>query len=127
MTLAAGRLRQWVMLQKPIYQQDPDTGDMVPTWVDVADVWAALEPLSAREFVASQALQSQVSARITIRYRSDVDATWRILYMEKVYNIEGVLSDKDSGMEYLTLPVSEGVHDIVVELDSNSDPIEQGP
>jgi len=28
---------------------------------------------------------------------------------DQYYNIEGVLSDKDSGLEYITLPCSEGV------------------
>lgn len=50
-------------------------------------------------------------ARITIRYRQDIDATWRVVHGGKFYNVEGVLADKDSGLEYQTLPVSQGVSD----------------
>lgn len=118
MTLAAGRLRHWILLQRLDYVrdsngdiiQDPNTGATEQEWVDVDNVWAAKEPLSAREFIASQAIQSQVSEKFVIRYRSDVNATWRVVYRGKIYNIEGILSDKDSGFEYLTLPVSEGVN-----------------
>lgn len=35
----------------------------------------------------------------------------RITHRGKVYNIAGVLPDNMSGLEYITLPVSEGVND----------------
>lgn len=73
-------------------------------------MWAAIEPLSAREFVQSAAGQSEVTARITIRTR-DILATDRIAYRGVVYNIRGVLPDKESGLEYITLPVGTGVNE----------------
>lgn len=84
---------------------------LTQAWVEVATVWAAIEPLSAREFVAASSIQSQVMARITIRHRQGIEAKMRILHRGQVYNIEGVLSDKVSGFEYLTLPVSTGVNE----------------
>ena len=106
-----GKLRHRITLQRPGLSQDPQTGEMIPGWQDVATVWASIEPLSAREFIAAQAGQSEVSARVVIRHRDDVDATMRALYRGKLYNIHGVLADPKSGLEYLTLPVSEGVND----------------
>lgn len=110
MSLRAGDLRHRITIQRPIYVQDPATGGMVRGWDDVATVWGRVAPLSVREFVAAQAIASEVTARITIRYRPDVTAKCRILYRGKIYNIRGVLSDPESGLEYLTLPVSEGVN-----------------
>lgn len=107
--LAAGALRHRVTLQKPVYSQDPKTGDAVPAWQDVAKLWANVAPLSAREFEAANADQSKVEARITIRYRADVDNTHRFVFRGMTYNIEGVLPDNQSGLEYLTVIVSEGV------------------
>jgi SPP1 family predicted phage head-tail adaptor len=74
-------------------------------------VWASIEALSAREFIAAQAEDSKVNTRITIRYRSGINAKMRLYHEAKdvYYNIEGVLSDKDSGLEYLTLPCSSGL------------------
>jgi SPP1 family predicted phage head-tail adaptor len=109
MSLDAGLLRHRVTFQSLSRTLD-SAGDTVEEWVDDFTVWASVEPLSAREFVASQAVQSQVTARITIRYRAGIVATQRILFRGKVYNIAGTLADKDSGLEYLTLPVSEGVN-----------------
>lgn len=109
--MRSGKLRHRVALQKPARTRDPLTGGWVDGWADVAPVWASIEPLSAREFIAAQASQSEVTARIVIRHRPDVTAAMRILYRGKVYNIHGVLADPKSGLEYLTLPVSEGVND----------------
>jgi SPP1 family predicted phage head-tail adaptor len=72
-------------------------------------VWAAVEPLSVREFVSSKSEQSEVTARIVIRYRHDVNGQMRFIQGNKIYNIIAPLPDPDSGREYLTLAVSEGV------------------
>ena len=109
--MRSGKLRHKVTIQRPGLTQDPESGEMLPGWADVATVWASVEPLSARDFIAAQAGQSVVVARIVIRYRPDVDAAMRVLYRDKFYNIQGVLGDAKSGLEYLTLPVSEGVND----------------
>lgn len=114
----AGRLRHKVTLQQRQERVDSN-GDVIQDqngqveydWITIATPWAAVEPLSAREFIAAQTTESKVVARITIRHRADIDYSMRILFRGKVYNIEGVLADKDSGLEYLTLPVSQGVND----------------
>jgi SPP1 family predicted phage head-tail adaptor len=107
-----GKLRHRVKLQTRTDAQDPDTGAITQGWSDVATVWASVEPLSAREFIASQATQAKVTARVTIRYRADVVPTMRLVHLkmgtEVLYNVEGVLADKDSGVEYLTLVCSSG-------------------
>jgi SPP1 family predicted phage head-tail adaptor len=109
--MRAGKLRHRVTLQQPGHSQDPQTGEMLPGWQNVATLWASVEPLSAREFIAAQAGQSEITARVTIRYRPGIDATMRILHRGQVYNIHGPLPDPESGRHYLTLPVSMGVND----------------
>lgn len=103
--LKAGELRHRIVLARPIYDQDTN-GDPQYEWLEVATLWAKIAPLSARDFIAAQAEQAKIVARITIRYRADVDAGMHILHNQKVYKIEGVLPDDDSGLEYLTLPCS---------------------
>jgi len=109
--MKAGKLRHKIQIQKKTAAQDNITGAVTYTWSKLADVWASIEPLSAREYIAAQAVQSKVSARITIRHRDDIDATMRIAHGNKIYNIAGVLADPKSGLEYITLPVSEGVNE----------------
>lgn len=124
MPIDSGRLRHRVRIEQEIDQvdsngdtiQDPNTGAVSKEWIEVATVWAAIEPLSAKEFIASQATQSQVVARIVIRQRPGLNAAMRLVHMVNgargaVYNPAGFLADRDSGMEYLTIPVSTGVSD----------------
>jgi SPP1 family predicted phage head-tail adaptor len=110
--MRAGKLRHRVDFQRPSFAQDPVTGEMVKTWVEVwSKVPASVEPLSAREFIAAAATQVEVIVRIGIRRRAGVEATMRIIHRGKIYNIQGVLPDPKSGLDYLTLPCSEGVND----------------
>lgn len=109
--MQAGKLRHRITLQRPGQQQDPVTGEIEQGWLDVATVWASIEHLSAREFIAAQGVQSEISARITMRHRDGIDATMRALHGGDVYNIHGVLPDPLNRRHYLSLPVSKGVND----------------
>lgn len=124
MSLEAGRLRHRVRIEKFDYLrdtngdavQDPNTGEIARDWVEIATVWAAIEPLSAREFIQSQATQSHVKARVVIRQRDDVDAGCRLVHVrtgkpDVIYNPEAFLEDIDSGLEYMTAPCSRDVNE----------------
>lgn len=114
MALAAGRLRHRVTLQRFVSSRDSD-GVLQEGWEDVADLWAAIEPASVRAFIAAGAEQSKVTGQIVIRSRRGVKSSMRMLHRRlgdiSIYNIEGVLADKESGIEYMTLPVSTGVNE----------------
>lgn len=109
--MQAGKLRHRIRFEEPAATQDPLTGEMVTGWQEVATVWGSLEPLSARDFIAAQANQSEITARILIRYRDGITPQMRAVHRGKAYKIHGVLPDPKSGIHYLTLPVSEGVSD----------------
>lgn len=113
-----GRLERWTPLLdsdgKTI--QDPLTGEISYDWVEIARLWMAIEPLSAREFVQSGAVQSMINTRLTIRARANIVPKDRIVHERRnmpdvVYNIVGVLADLDSNLEYMTLPATTGVNE----------------
>lgn len=107
--VASGDLRHKVQLQALTTTQNPVTGEIEQTWSTIAEPWAQVVPMSAREFVAAAAEQSEVRGRIVIRYRGDVDASMRIVYRGKWYGIFGVMEDAESGKEHQTLMTGEGV------------------
>jgi len=109
--MRAGDLRHTVEIQKPVRTQDQNTGEVTTTWSRVAVVAAHVEPFSVRDFMQSQADQSELSARIKVRYRTGITADMRILFRGQVYNIAGVQPDNRSGLDYLTIPVTQGVND----------------
>ena len=114
MSIAAGKLRHRIEIQEYQYQgQDPATGAETRSWATVHECWASIEPLSVRDLIAAQANQSRVTARIVIRHTDDIDATMRVVHIKRgesiVYEIEGVMEDQDSGIEYQTLMCAKGV------------------
>jgi SPP1 family predicted phage head-tail adaptor len=110
--MRAGGLRHRVTIQTLSLVQDPESGEMIPGWVDEWEkVPAKFEYLNGRELLAAQAVQSEVTARITIRYRAGVLATMRGLYRGEIWNFTKPLPDNNSGLDYLVIPVSAGVND----------------
>lgn len=122
MSLKAGKLRHRVRFERQVAEVDSDgdtvqkpDGTLILEWQLVTERWAAVEPISAREFIQSATTQALVVARVTIRATPLVDYTMigptcRMVWRGDNYQIEGVLPDKDSGLEYFTLPVSRGVN-----------------
>ena len=103
------KLRHRVEVQQYQETQDPNTGAMVREWVKYGDRWADYVANSVREFIAAASQDSQVSGRFVLRHDAGIDATMRILHRGKTYDILGVMPNPESGLEYMTLPVSEGV------------------
>lgn len=109
--MRAGRLRHRVDIQRRASVQDPESGQMVPGWETAWEKCPAeFTPVSGREFIAGQGTQNEVIARVVIRYRVGVADDMRVLYRGAIYDIEAVLPDADSGLEYLTLAVSTGLN-----------------
>jgi len=108
--LYSGELRHRITLESPTYVQD-STGDMVADWDIYKKVWAQIKLKSGRELVAAQAEQSKLLGEIIVRYDENITSSMKISYRDKFYNIEAVAQDRDSGLEFMTLFVSEGVRD----------------
>lgn len=105
-----GRLRHRITLETWGVAQDPATGIVTEGWTPVGEVWAAIEPLSGREFIASQAEQSTISTRITIAWRDGLDPQMRVRHAtaqgDVLYDVHAVLPDPDSLREWVTLMCS---------------------
>lgn len=106
--MRAGDLRHRITLQQRGETRGPD-GEVITGWVDfAASLPASVIPLSGREFVAAGELQSEVQARVTIRWMDGVLDTMRMLFDGKVYAIKAVLPDP-TARRHITLMVSGGV------------------
>lgn len=118
-----GRLRHRVRIEEfaPLPDSNGDdlqndqTGEVVREWSTVFECWAGIEPMSVREFISAQSFQSEVTTRIVMWTPSRIDAAMRIVHLVNgapgtIYNIHGILPDKDSGREYVTIPASAGAN-----------------
>jgi len=105
--LSAGRLTQRVVLQSKSVVRDAMGGETI-TWVDAATVWAEIRPLRGRDLVAAQQAASEVTARITVRYRTDVQADWRVKHGSDLYDILAVVTPM-ARIEVLELECAKGL------------------
>ena len=79
--------------------------ESVGGWVNVlagdGKVWAALNDVTGRQFVAAGGKQNEVTTTITIRKREGVDASMRVLHGDVVYDITAVLQRRDHFMDLI--------------------------
>lgn len=112
--MQAGSLNKTIVLQSRDVQRDAH-GAQVSTWSDVAELRAAIVPLTGREVLAAQAFSAQLSHQITVRYsRRFADPLelpkLRILCGQRVFNIHAAINDEERNRQ-VTLLVSEGLND----------------
>ena len=84
--MKAGDLRHPVTLIRP----DTTLGDhrrRSTEWTDVCTVYAAKSDVSGREFYAAHAVNAEDTVTFTIRWRDDIDTTWRVRHGGITYNI----------------------------------------
>lgn len=93
-------------------EQDQVTGYVPIIWAEFAKVWGKLEPLSTKDQLQAQAINSTMTARCKIRYSSkaiQVNSTMRVMFRGKYWQIDGdPIADNESGLEWLTLNLAEG-------------------
>ncbi len=109
--MQAGRLDQRVTIERfdsvrdsnGDVIQNPNTGEVSYAWVPVATVWAAVEPLNGREFIAAQAVQSEVTTRIRVRYRLNFEPADRINHEGTLYDIQSIINPRSGNRELVLM------------------------
>ena len=84
---SAGQLNQRVQLQQRAGTAD-GLGEAAAAWVNVGTpLWAKVEPLTGREYLAAGALQQAVDTRFVIRHRAGVTPSMRLVWQGRPYDI----------------------------------------
>lgn len=96
--MRAGELRHRITIQQKTVVRDTYGGETV-TWTNTATVWAAVEPLSGREYFSAQQVQAEVNHRIRIRYRAGITTTMRVLWGTRVFDILAIINLQERGRE----------------------------
>lgn len=90
-----GGLRQRVTVQRLDESIRNEAGAVVPTWVDVATVWASVEPVGGNEAMTNGQVQVNVTHRVVMRHREDLTAKHRLIWVTSkpanmVLNVDNV-------------------------------------
>jgi SPP1 family predicted phage head-tail adaptor len=99
-----GQMRQRIALQaKTITKSE---GIPLENWTTVATVWAAVSDISGKEYFQAGALQSEVTTRIKIRYRTGITTSMRVLYGSRVFQILSVIDKDERHYVIVSLPLA---------------------
>lgn len=88
--VSAGALRHRVVLQQPVRVSDGG-GGATETWQTVADLWAAVMPVTGEERLSADALTGRVTHEVWIRYRTGVTAAMRFQHASRTLDIRAVI------------------------------------
>lgn len=92
--MQSGKLKHRLSLQKYSYVQDP-AGQPIPQWTEISQVYAKVEGVQGREFLAASAEQHATTWRIIMRYRDDFTMSDRLVRGNVAYNIKAILPNND--------------------------------
>jgi SPP1 family predicted phage head-tail adaptor len=115
--MQAGKLNKRVTIYQSVLGSPArdELGEPNYDWEKVATVWASVSPVVGKEFWSQQQIQSEVTSKIKIRYRSDILPGMKIVYavgdINKEYIIETVIDFEEKHKE-LQLMCSEGVKNV---------------
>ncbi|OAT53986.1 phage head closure protein [Providencia heimbachae] len=88
-----GRLRHKVTFQRSELVKLP-SGARENQWVDIAtNVRAEVKGISGRELLASGAEMSEITVRIWMRFRPDINSTCRMVFNGLNYDIQSAIPD----------------------------------
>lgn len=108
--MRAGRLRHRVTIQSVTTNTD-SYGQPIESWSTFAEVWAAVEPLTGREYFQAQQLQAEVTYRVRIRYLTGVLPTMRVLHDSRTFEVQAVinLDERNRELHLMCREVDSGV------------------
>lgn len=102
MAIEAGRLNRRILIQSSVTTQGA-AGDPDDSWQDVASTWASITAPTSKEIYAlGPGFTAQVTHKITIRWRPGISNGMRILFRDRIFQIQTV-SDPDEGRVELNL------------------------
>ena len=94
-----GDLRHRLVLEEAQRVSD-DAGGFTESWIEVATIWAALQPSGGSEAVESGRLAGRVSHTVTFRYRAGVTPAMRFRLGPRVFHILAAI-DEDERRRWL--------------------------
>lgn len=96
--IAAGRLNKRVQLQKKIPIKNEFGHKSKTDYSPVCKLWASVDPVSARQIVASQQKIGEVTHLVKIRFREGISDQFRFVFKERVFDIVHAINVKEAGV-----------------------------
>jgi len=105
--ITPGSLRNRIKIQRETFVAD-GFGGGTKTFTDFAELRAFIKPISGSERLYSQRLEANVTHRIFIRYRDDLNTTDRINYKGRLMQIRALINLEEAN-RFIEIYADEGV------------------
>lgn len=110
--MRAGNLRHRIGIQKKSITKN-SYGENVTSWTTDAIVWAAIWPVSGKEYFNAQQVQAGITHKIRIRHRTlsastRINPECRIRYGTRYFGIKSVINPDERNI-YLDIMCEESI------------------
>ncbi len=89
-----GKLRRRVVVEEPVRVSDGGGGASL-SWSQIANPWAAIEPLSGYERARYEGIEATLSHKITLRFRSGITPHMRLRLDTRIFNIHALRNEDE--------------------------------
>lgn len=105
--ISAGEMQRRITIRS-VTRVDDEYGGHTEQAVDVATVWAKVEPLEGNEQLRAMQAGMTRPHRFTIRYRTGITGATEVLYDSRRFNVTSVI-DVDAGHREIAILADEAV------------------
>ena len=98
----AGEHRNRIEVQERLDARGAD-GGVAPAWSTVTTKWAAVIPLSGRELVNAQLVDSRARIQVEMRSHAGLDQSHRLVMDNRVLNIVSIVDVDTRGIRQIVL------------------------
>ncbi len=101
--MRTGALRHKIEIQAFIITED-ELGNQTEEWAKVAEAWAAVEPVSGKEYWAAAAAQAEATIKVTMRAPGvEVGPSNRIIFDGRTLEVESVINVEERNRELVLM------------------------
>lgn len=96
--MRAGQLRHLITIQQRSVTRD-DFGAESESWTTFSQLWAKVSPLSGQELEQAQAMHSETTHQVTIRYLVGITTEMRVQHAGRTLNILAVTNPDERNIQ----------------------------
>jgi SPP1 family predicted phage head-tail adaptor len=91
-------LRHKITLQERKNTEN-EYGESTEEWIDIYTIWASVNPVVGREYFAAETVNSEVTHKIRIRYKENINPFMRVKFKERFFRIISVIDFEEKNLE----------------------------
>jgi SPP1 family predicted phage head-tail adaptor len=93
-----GKLKHLITIEKKLFIKN-EFGEEEVSWESFVQCYASIEPLLGREYFLANQTQSDVSHKVTIRWRDGINPGYRMSWNDRIFDITSCLNVDEMNVE----------------------------